>query len=418
MSAMLSRLNKCVREVAPATESFTYFIVLPLTGPRKSCAGDWFVCSRDMDIAGMDFYSQLRGEEYYASMFNLDWMESAAAATQKHIWCIETVCRTHKQAEDYKREMVVALGSGYKGVNYSLWRADLGGPEVQLGGMIWNNRTKTDKYDKCLQFNRLIGRIGSKIASYEIMRNGVAILHSLYVAAHSEAVPCNFSSNRTSNMWYERSEAIYKTLKQAGVTGDFIEAEQLENNPLKAKLLLIPVVETLIKKEQAQVSAFAKMHAVVLYDHRFHPACGETYRGVSLLSNWCYRPVNTYIEAPQNIRARFRIPDLLSLVGIRPALRISTRDDALGYGWLDNAYAEPPYFVACVLNINVNGAPAEDGVLSVDETQTGEMTSAVYVDRNREIMLPIVSKGTTCEIHLPVLDDVGGAFVFRYKKTK
>ena len=26
----------------------------------------------------------------------------------------------------------LALGSGYKGINYYLWRADLGGPEVQL----------------------------------------------------------------------------------------------------------------------------------------------------------------------------------------------------------------------------------------------------------------------------------------------
>ena len=80
----------------------------------------------------------------------------------------------------------LALGSGYKGINYYLWRADLGGPEVQLGGMLWNDRSKTQKFDEAVRFNHMLLREGEKLAACEKLRDGVGILYSLHGAAYYE----------------------------------------------------------------------------------------------------------------------------------------------------------------------------------------------------------------------------------------
>lgn len=410
MSAMLCRLNARAREAAPGSESFTNFVATPLNGPHSSCEGDWFACAQGMDILGLDIYTPQRGEDYYSVAQRLDEVESAAAAQGKHAWIIEYCCRTHMTVQDYEGEAYAALGSGYKGINYYLWRADLGGPEVQLGGMIWNNRSKTAKFDEAVRFNHMLLREGEKLAVCEKLRDGVGILYSLHGAAQCEA------AQGGGNRWYQSVHARYAALKKAGITADFIQAEDLARNPLGIRLLFVPWLDALDEKERAQVAAFAREHAVVLESNAFHPACGETVNGVSVVSNWCYRPAGTEGGSDEKIRARFRLPELLRIAGIHPVLRAVADDASLGFGFLKGQGESAPDYVACLVNIQTNAAPARNGRLYFDEARTGEILRAEYVDRLGTRALPIRREDGRAFVSLPDLEQTGGCLVYLYSK--
>lgn len=411
MSAMLCRLNAQAREAAPGSESFTNFVSTPLGRPGSSCEGDWFACAPGMDILGLDLYTSQRGEDYYSVARRLDEVESAAAAQGKHAWIIEYCCRTHMTVQDYEGEAYAALGSGYKGINYYLWRADLGGPEVQLGGMLWNDRSKTQKFDEAVRFNHMLLREGEKLAACEKLRDGVGILYSLHGAAYYET-----AQGYGRNHWYQNFNARYAELKKAGITADFIQAEALARNPLGVRLLFVPCLEALDEKEQAQVAAFAREHAVVLESNAFHPACGETVNGVSVVSNWCYRPAGTLGGSDEKIRARFRLPELLRIAGIRPVFRAAAQEDSLGFGFLKSQGEGAPYFVACLVNIQANAAPARAGRLYFDETRTGEICRAEYVDRLGTRPLSIQRGDGQSFVALPDLEQTGGCLVYLYTK--
>lgn len=415
MDAMLCRLNARAREAAPGAESFTNFVSTPMGRNGGSCEGDWFGCAREMDLLGLDIYTPQRSEDYYRVSQRLDCVESAAAVQGKAAWIIEYCCRTHMTVQDYEGETYAALGSGYKGINYYLWRADLGGPEVQLGGMLWNNRSKTPKYDEAVKFNHMLLRHGPRLAPCEKIRDGVGILYSLHGIARCEAVDGYTPEGRSLNRWYRNAEARYAELKKAGATADFIQAEDLARNPLDIKLLFIPCLEALDEQEQAQVAAFARDHAVVLSDNTFHKACGEEMYNVSIISNWCYRTAGTFGAPTEKVRAKFRLPELLRIAGISPIFRVSARDDALGYGYLKHDSAEQSYYVACLVNINTNAVPALDGRLCWRESDTGVIDRVVYADRDQEIPLPVVRENGSCRVYLPTLAETGGCLVYLYK---
>ena len=414
MSAMLCRMNRCASEAAPGTETFTNFVCTPMNWRRCSCEGDWFACSRGMDILGLDIYANQRSNSYYWVSRRLDEVESAAAAQGKHAWIIEYCCRTHMRVQDYEGETYAALGSGYKGINYYLWRADLGGPEVQLGGMVWNDRSKTAKYDEAVKFNHMLAREGEKLASCEKLRSGAAILYSLHGIGRCESMDGYTVDGAPRSRWYRAMDARYQELKKAGITADFIQAEDLKSNPLGTELLFVPCLDALDEKEKKEVAEFARGHAVVLHDNTFHPACGTEYRGYSLISDWCYRPAGTYRGSDALRRAPFRMPEILRMTGIRPVYRVTAEDDALGFGFLRSS--DGKYDVACLLNINSTSAPAREGEITADEKITGKITKAVYVDRNREEELPVRHEGQRAKIGVPTLDESGGCLVYLYRE--
>ncbi len=408
MSSMLSRLSECAREASPKTENFTNFIVSPLNGFATSCEGDWFCCAKKMGLVSVDIYVALRGDLYYDATLLLDNVESAAAVNGKHAWVMEFCCRTMMQAEDYEKEMITGLGCGYKGINYYLWRADLGGPEVQLGGMIWNNREKTEKYDKAVKFNHLINSLGTKIAPCNRVRDGVAILYSRHSMAQFATL------TKEDSVWYKRTKEMYRNLKKAGLTVDFVEAENLKENPLRTKLLYIPDWNSLDEFEKAQVEDFAKDNLVIEYGNNIIPACGNSINGYGLRSTWCYRPTGTLDGFSVKPYAKFLLPEILTIAGVKPMFHASAKNDVIAAGYLENKNAEKPYYVACVTNIDSMLNPMENGQITVDEAQTGKVTQVVYHDREREMELEFASENKTCKIDIPRLEDVGGCILFIY----
>ena len=65
---------------------------------------------------------------------------------------------------------------------------------------------------------------------------------------------------------------------------------------------------------------------------------------------------------------------------------------------------------------NSTSAPAREGEITADEKITGEITKAVYVDRNREEELPVRHAEGEARIAVPTLDESGGCLVYLYRE--
>ncbi len=300
------------------------------------------------------------------------------------------------------RKGLLHAGSGYKGINYYLWRAD-------LGGMVWNNREKTRKYDEAVKVNHLINRWGEELARCEKLRSDAGILYFLHGAAYCEAMP----GGETDNRRYRQMYARYNELKDQGVTADFIQAEDLERNPLGIRLLFVPCLEALDEQEKAWVSAFARKHPVILQDNRLHPDCGEEMSGLFLISDWCHHP-NTARYAPQEMRSAFRLPEILDFAGIHPLVRAHARRNALACQALMEQGASHPLPALSLLNISTNGGPLENGCVEIDAAAFPDLARCVYADRHIETELPIRKEGGVYRISVPMAGDIAAAPMFVY----
>ncbi|MDD4140797.1 MAG: hypothetical protein PHX81_11280, partial [Eubacteriales bacterium] len=201
----------------------------------------------------------------------LDMAESAAAVFGKHAWLIEYNARTNLSAEEWERETYAAIGSGFKCIMYYQWRADYpyaDGPEPEGFGMVFNDRTKTKKFERAVRMNRLINEIGTSFAMAERVRSGVAILFSEKANAWYDAEDNGVATNTRDD--HERSQAgmrlAYRELRRAGVAVDFVRACDLETNPLGVRVLVVPVSQGLDETERTQISRFAEKGMVVAFD--------------------------------------------------------------------------------------------------------------------------------------------------------
>ena len=396
VDALLCRTNAAAREGAPGKESFTNFIGLPVSVPTI-IAGSWFGCAGGMDILGYDVYLRLRGAVSYNVMSLLDSVENAAAAHGKHAWLPEVTCRTHMTVEDYERQAYAGVAAGFKGISWYLWRGDLGGPEVQLGGMVWNDRSKTAKFDEAVKVNRMLQKYGEAIVTADRVRDGAGILYSLYALSQTER----------DHRWFDGMEARYAELRKLGVTPVYVDAESLAANPLGVRLLFVPDYDVLSQKEKAAVDAFARNHAVILDLNRFAPACGKEMYGVSTQSTWCFRTPGTVDGDNVDRRACFLTEELLEIASIRPLFRISVERGALACGALANK--DRGYYLVSCVNIATDGSPAKGGRLSVLR-EAGEIREALYIDRSREQPLAIRKTAQGFEINLPSFE-TGGFFI-------
>ena len=395
MSQMLCRTNRAAREGAPRCESFTNVNVLPFTASNHFCEASFFDCADGMDIIGIDSYSPLRGEGYYNTLLRFEQPENAAASRGKHAWLPEVCCRTHMTVEDYEREAYAAVGTGYTGISYYLWRGDLGGPEVQLGGMVWNDRTKTAKFDEAVKVNYMLQKHGEEIVSCERVRDGVGILYSLYATAQTLE-------------YHNKSFAQYAELRKLGVSATFVPAKDLAQNPLGIRLLFVPVYNALSAEEKAMVDDFAKTHAVVLAEHKFAPACGNEMYGVSTQSTYCYRVPGTLGGDHVDRRSRFLTEELLEMSDVRPLFRVRAKKGHLDCFTTVNRAEK--YYIVSVLNIATHGGAFAGAYLEAD-VAAGEPVSALYIDRSREEEIPAEKSADGFRVPLPYYEGNGGFMV-------
>ncbi|MGI6636413.1 MAG: beta-galactosidase [Christensenellales bacterium] len=406
ISNTLIRLNQKAKEGAPLTESFSCPMPCPMLADSFTLGEDFFSIAEGMDILGLTQYMPFRGEAYFFSCQVIDALESAAALQGKRAWMIEFCCRTHMIAEDYQRQMYTALGCGLKGINYYLWRADAAGPEEQLGGMVWNDRTRTMKFDDAVAVNQLINRLSEELAEAEKLRDHVAILYSLDAAAWFDAVEGGENPRSGRSRWFAWMQSLYTSLKKLGVTADFVRACDLAKNKLDTRLLILPGMEGLSEIERRQVEQFATDYAVCEYcaeqrnvGLRFHERCGEQLGGYPLYQNWCYRP-------PKPVqRWSFRMSEALRIAGISPTFRVSSDRDALGFGYLENKKAG--YYYACLTSIDSWNAPITNGKIIVDEEKTGRVLFAICYTHEIETRCAVENGVIT----LPTLDKTGGCLV-------
>ena len=406
LSAALARLNQKAREGAPGTESYTCAMPCPMQAWAYTLGEDWFSIAEGMDILGITQYMPFRGEADSFSCQVLDGLESAAAVQGKRAWMIEFCCRTHMVPEDYQRQMYSALGCGLKGINYYLWRADATGPEEQLGGIVWNNHEKTLKFDAVVATNRLVNRLSEELAEAEKLRDHVAILYSLEAAGWWDAKDGGKNPHSDRSRWYSHMQELYARLKKAGITADFVRAQDLAKNPLGTELLLLPSRTGLSKCEEEQVAEFAKRHPVCEFGmgqgwsgFRFHENCGEKLNGFPLYQNWCYRP-------PKPVqRWWFRLSEMLRIAGISPLFTIHADQDALGFGFLENRKAG--YYYACLTSLDSWNAPIEHARIRVDESRAGHVVGAICYTHAIEKACR-VENGV---IELPSLCQTGGCLV-------
>lgn len=396
VDALLCRANAAAREGAPGKESFTNFISLPVFDPAI-IAGSWFGCAGGMDILGYDVYLRLRGAVSYNVMSLLDSVENAASGHGRHAWLPEVTCRTHMTVEDYERQAYAGVAAGFKGISWYLWRGDLGGPEVQLGGMVWNDRSKTAKFDEAVKVNRMLQKYGEVIVTADRVRDGAGILYSLYALSQTER----------DHRWFDGMEARYAELRKLGVTPVYVDTESLAENPLGVRLLFVPDYDALSQTEKAAVDAFARNHAVILDLNRFVPACGSEMYGVSTQSTWCFRTPGTADGDNVDRRACFLTEELLEIASIRPLFRIGADQGALACGALVNK--DKGYYLISCVNIATDGSPAKGGRLSVLR-EAGEMREALYIDRSREQPLAIQKTAQGFEIDIPSFE-TGGFFI-------
>ncbi|MFA6506760.1 MAG: alpha-amylase family protein [Treponemataceae bacterium] len=262
MNDFLNRLSDIAKESHPVPETLTCHMAWPANAGSTMRGEDYFRVAEKMDIVGITHYIPAIGTSHYYASEVLDMAESAAACYGKHAWLIEYNARTDMSANEWERETYSAVGSGFKGILYYQWRADYpyaDGPEPEGFGMVFNNRRKTEKFDRAVAMNGTMNLLGADFARAEKLRSGVAVLFSENVNAYYDALDNgdenDVARNRERSAFWMR--AIYADFRKNAVSVDFVRAGELAANPLGVRLLLVPSLAGLVAEEKQAIDAFA-----------------------------------------------------------------------------------------------------------------------------------------------------------------
>jgi len=257
----LCHLGDKAKEGFNKPEVTTCHMSCPMVPGNAIRGEDYFQTAERMDILGITHYIPSKGPTHFSSSMVLDGAESAAATFGKNFWLIEYDAHTTLPASEWERETYSAIGSAVKGILYYQWRADYpytDAPEPEGFGLVFNNGTKTLKYDTAIKMNAMINRYSKYFACSEKVRSGIAVLFSNHASAYYDAIdnggPEEFSKNHDRYSLYTRW--IYSDFRKAGAVVDFSRACDLEKNSLGVKLLLIPAIEGLSNEELAAVGNF------------------------------------------------------------------------------------------------------------------------------------------------------------------
>lgn len=244
---------------APAT--LTCHMSCPLVPGATVRGEDYYTTAQGMDILGITCYLVNRGPAFHQAAMTLDACESAAACFGKKAWLIEYNARTDMPPQEWPRETYAALGRGFKGIFYYQWRADLpypDGPEPEQFGMLYSDGRKASSYDMGVRMNRLVNRLSEPLAEAEKVRSGVALLYSDAANAFSDARD-NRGALDTAQCAEQSILALrrcYTLLNQRGLTVDFLRPQELAENPLDTRVLILPYRRGLPVEELTQIEAF------------------------------------------------------------------------------------------------------------------------------------------------------------------
>lgn len=266
----LNDLAAVAKNAVPAAETFTCMTCCPVQIGSSMRGADYFRIAEKMDMVGITLYLDCKGAFYYEHARVMDYAESAAAVYGKHFWLIEYNAKTDLSARDFEAETYAAIGSGAKGIMYYQWRGDYvfdNSPEPNGYGMVYNDLSKTKKYDKAIKMHEMLYRLSDTLVTKERVRQGIGILHSEYANAYYDAI-CNGDnkdawSGKESSIF--ASMRIYRKFKRQFVSLNAVRANDLINLPFKLNALIIPVEKGVSKEEQDKISEYISGGGKVFY---------------------------------------------------------------------------------------------------------------------------------------------------------
>lgn len=261
MSAFLCEMSRCAKEGYAAPETLTCHMSTPITPGAAIRGENYFETAAGMDILGITAYLPHRGPAYHVAGLQLALAESAAATFGKHCWLIEYNARTDMPPQEWQRETIAAIGHGIKGILYYQWRADYpfaDGPEPEGFGLLMNDGRKTPVFDTAIAMNGVINGLAETIASMEKARCGVGILFSNHANALSDALDnrdilCTQDCHERAVLALRR---LYALMSERSIPVDFTRPEDLAENPLGIRTLLIPMRGGLSGGELDAIDAF------------------------------------------------------------------------------------------------------------------------------------------------------------------
>ncbi len=385
LANFLNQTASVAKAVSPEKQSLTCIDKSPGL-PRNIYSGCcYFDNAKGMDIVGMTTYINPCGALYYLAGFLLDNAESAAALYGKHAWLVEYDARTDISLKKFYEQTYMAVGAGFKGIMYYQWRGDHIFPDSPEGngfGFLNYDGTPTKGYDEKMAMIRLLNRLSPWIVGAEKKRCRAAILHSKYAFCYADALENGAEAQNNSVL--HKGQVIYQELRREGITVDFVEAENLKENPLNIAALYVPSYEFLSDREKQWVHDFAEQgNRVYCYEEALQ------YRELKAAEENRWEPI------------RYTIGDTLKINGIHPIIR-SANPDVMVQVLEGNGY-----YLASLNNISAVAKEHSNVDLDLQELCATEATWFTP-DGERK---PEIRNGTVC---IPAIRE--GGFLLLTKK--
>lgn len=378
-------------EGAPGVSTFTDMTVGTL-GKKSGIYGmSYFDNARGpMDIVGITSYVQVEGGDAYLACAQYALAESAAALNGKHAWNLEVDARTHMPGRKTHQEVYAQLAAGLKGLIFYEWRGDYpdpNSPNPDNCGIIFNDGSKTEHYDRTIQMVQFVNRHSTLFATAEKLREGVAILFSEHAAMYADGFM------NEGNLFTRGVQAAYRELRRAGVCPDFVEAAALRENPFGVRVLLVPGAKEWLDAEELEaIDVFVQAGGRVWYQCQkgtFDDFVGEGWW------DWCVPRLHT---TRTEFRGLLEVEDILDACGIVPAARTDSRHLLAG------AQRGSDYTLIYLINTD----PARKVVSGAVLTTTLPFSQATFMSPDAEI--PLRADGG--RIFLPDVDE-GGVVLLR-----
>jgi hypothetical protein len=406
MSWYLNNLSDKAKEGNPSASTMTNFTGGPLLFPPGLEGIDYFRIAERMDIVGITNYVPNLGENSFQASAIYDMAESAAAIFGKHAWNIEANAKTNLSGEEWERQTISMIGSGFKGILYYQWRADYpfsNSPEPEMYGMLWNDGRRTEKFDKAVAMNHFVNEYGTLFAMAEKKRSGVGILYPDYARFWHDA---RDSRSSGPDLNIIQTLFAYKELRRAGVAVEFVRPQDLSGNLLNIKLLVIPVrEEALSAEEKSLIDAFLDSGGKVCYpsylSSKSSGGAGGFYiiKGLTFLTDHHSRWDSYALDAGS----------VLEKVEIKPLYQVDYRH--LDVKILEGNDDSGHYQILCLNNIDPLEKPVPVGRILRIENITG-LVNAVFLFPGRKEKLRCLKRKDSLEISLPEIT-TGGFIVLR-----
>ena len=403
MSGFLNHLSHVAKLGYGKAETLTCHMAAPYLPGNAIMGEDYFDIAEGMDIVGITHYVPTWRTDFFSASLVLDGAESAAAVYGKNAWLIEYNARTACTLNEWERETYNAVGAGFKGILYYEWRADYpfeGAPEPNGFGMIYNDKTKTEKYDGAVLMTKQLDSLSPYIAESKKIRSRIGILYSKHANAYYDAIENGAEkfSRKAKNSNIQNLQRIYTLLKKQGLTPDMVRSCDLEKNPLDLDLLFVPSLIGLSDTEVTEIKEFAKKHSIFYYNPQgdaFIPAEG-----------FC-----TQLHPEIQIDGNYSLLSLLSLLDVKATVKIES-GLSVSASILEGNNAYGKHYLIALVNYDDFERPAENPRLIVDASIVTQTEKVVFITPREKQELVVKTEGNLCFIDLPTLST--GGYVILY----